>query len=472
MQPACGNCVKAGRDCTIQDPSSKRQLPPNYIEVLETRIAELEGLLSKVHPDIASDHISASTRQHVVFEAESHVSGSTQNSPNGSDIENLHDEASRSSSQNLTDDLATLCASAASGQMLYFGETSGPALSKILTTIMNGARLQAPGLTLSGARNSPWHELPKAIPASLPEPVFGSLLVDAYFTHVHPQYPFLHRPTFVYWESQVQAALRQGHTPDPGQYFFVFMVNAIGALITPVLSPSSAESLYASAESLLDQILVSESLESIQALLCCAMYSMRATTGVSVWTLSGIALRQCTDLGLHRKTARASTSASVLETQLRRRVFWVAYNLDRIAAISTGRPFGISEEDIDAEYPEDLNDEEITETHLLAKPRTDHKDPPTVMSLAIHNLRLRRIWAEMKSTVYVTHMPSSPQRQVTSELKVRLQTWLAQCPPAIASASICIAPYGSMKWYQLTYHHSVILLNRQSLVSHSKEKYQ
>lgn len=34
---------------------------------------------------------------------------------------------------------------------------------------------------------------------------------------------------------------------------------------------------------------------------------------------------------------------------MQRRVFWVAYNLDRIAAISTGRPFGIAEEDIDVE---------------------------------------------------------------------------------------------------------------------------
>ena len=66
-------------------------------------------------------------------------------------------------------------------------------------------------------------------------------------------------------------------------------------------------------------------------------------------TLSGIALRQCTDLGLHRDAARVGSGASLLETQLQRRVFWVAYNLDRIAAISTGRPFGIAEEDIDAE---------------------------------------------------------------------------------------------------------------------------
>lgn len=77
----------------------------------------------------------------------------------------------------------------------------------------------------------------------------------------------------------------------------------------------------------------------------------------------------------------------------------------------------------------------------------------------------------MKSNVYAIQTPSSPHRQATSELKIRLQTWLAQCPPAVVTAPTSIAPYGSLKWYQLTYHHSVILLNRQSLVAHSKENY-
>jgi hypothetical protein len=38
-------------------------LPPNYIEVLEQRIAELEGLLSQTHPDIVNDHIDRPPQQ-------------------------------------------------------------------------------------------------------------------------------------------------------------------------------------------------------------------------------------------------------------------------------------------------------------------------------------------------------------------------------------------------------------------------
>lgn len=93
------------------------------------------------------------------------------------------------------------------------------------------------------------------------------------------------------------------------------------------------------------------------------------------------------------------------------------------------------------------------------------------MSLAIHNLRLRRIWADIKSRLYAIQTPSSPHRLASHELKGRLQEWLVQCPPIQSTDGINNVPYGSSKWYQITYHHSMILLHRQSLVTHSTEGY-
>ncbi|KAH7024341.1 fungal-specific transcription factor domain-containing protein [Microdochium trichocladiopsis] len=477
MQPACGNCLRAKRDCTIEDPSSKRQLPLNYISILESRIAELERLLGQVHPDLIRDHIDVQTLQDESSETANNNQDHDQDqSPDQDGLENgsrehlsAHDPSNKPALQQ--SDITTLCMSAASGQMLYFGETSGLALSKLLGTILGAVRLQAPGLSLSGPRNSVLQGLPKPLPASLPEPTFGGLLVDAYFQHVHPMYPFLHRPTFRCWESQVRQALSEGRTPDPAHHFFVYIVHAIGALINPAFSPCPAECLYASAELYLERLLGYESLESVQAILACAMYSMRSTTGAPVWTLSGIALRQCTDLGLHRASTRIGTDVGILQDQLQRRVFWVAYNLDRIAAISTGRPFGIAEDDIDAEYPLDVDDEDIDEYQLLANPRTHHLEPPTLMSVALHNLRLRRIWGDMKSRIFCVQTPSPPHSHASTELKARLDSWLVECPRAASRDQMSGVPYGSYKWHLLTYHHSVILFHRQSLVTHSRDGY-
>jgi hypothetical protein len=41
----------------MEDPSTKRKIPPGYIETLESRIAYLETLLRDVRPDVSLDHI-------------------------------------------------------------------------------------------------------------------------------------------------------------------------------------------------------------------------------------------------------------------------------------------------------------------------------------------------------------------------------------------------------------------------------
>lgn len=65
--------------------------------------------------------------------------------------------------------------------------------------------------------------------------------------------------------------------------------------------------------------------------------------------LSGLALRQCVELGLHRKIIWSKTKSNPLKVELRKRVFWCSYNLDRAVAFTLGRPVGIADDDIDVE---------------------------------------------------------------------------------------------------------------------------
>lgn len=73
------------------------------------------------------------------------------------------------------------------------------------------------------------------------------------------------------------------------------------------------------------------------------------TLGISNRTLSGLALRQCIELGLHRKIPWLRVESDVLKVQMRRRVFWCSYNLDRAVAVTLGRPVGIADSDITVE---------------------------------------------------------------------------------------------------------------------------
>lgn len=114
--------------------------------------------------------------------------------------------------------------SAATGQTHYFGETSALGISKILTSVLRSVRLQGPGMTVSGVRSEVWRFLPRPLPATLPEQDHGTMLAESYFRHVHPLYPFLHRPTFNQWMSHVYQATSAGTEPDPVRAFFVYAV--------------------------------------------------------------------------------------------------------------------------------------------------------------------------------------------------------------------------------------------------------
>jgi len=202
---------------------------------------------------------------------------------------------------------------------------------------------------MSGVTEPAMHTRPRAAAIPLPDRTFVTRLTTSYFEQIHPQFPFLHRPTYLEWEDRVFRSIAEDESPDPICLFFVYVVASVGSLATPIASESLPEALYASAEQLFEHVMCQNSLQSIQAILASAMYSIRSPIGVSVWTLSGLALRQCIELGLHRKIAWSKTESDVLKTQIRRRVFWCSYNLDRAAALTLGRPVGIADCDIDVD---------------------------------------------------------------------------------------------------------------------------
>jgi hypothetical protein len=128
-------------------------------------------------------------------------------------------------------------------------------------------------------------EVERTVSASFPSRSLAATLSQAYFKNIHPQYPFLHRPTFQVWEEACTRANQAGHITGAGDLplFFVLMVYAIGSLALGVAHRDSAEAYYAMALDHQASVLKLDSLESIQSILCCAVYSIRSPVGVSLW---------------------------------------------------------------------------------------------------------------------------------------------------------------------------------------------
>ena len=90
----------------------------------------------------------------------------------------------------------------------------------------------------------------------------------------------------------------------------------------------------------------------MQALLLLCIFSLRASGSLGAlggWHVQGLAMRMAIELGLHRKAGVNNKQLDPYRQELRNRVFWSGYLLDRTLCITLGRPFAVAEHEIDAQ---------------------------------------------------------------------------------------------------------------------------
>ena len=102
-------------------------------------------------------------------------------------------------------------------------------------------------------------------------------------------------------------------------------------------------------------------LQPIRIIAMFAIYNLRSPKGLGAWTYTGLAMRQCIEQGLHRPPP---THLPLLEREMRRRLFWTCYCLDRQVSIILGRPFAISDRDIDVEVSQVFFNQPLTVLHM------------------------------------------------------------------------------------------------------------
>ncbi|KAJ9414044.1 hypothetical protein FOXG_11931 [Fusarium oxysporum f. sp. lycopersici 4287] len=442
--PSCANCERLSITCLVLDQQSKKSRPRNYLEMLEGRVA---GLQSHDHATPPQSTSAAASNDE--------STSSIPYTPEG-----------RDGTSDLSSRVGMLDFRTTQTEPQYLGSSSSFAFSRIINLSLSSNLPTAPTLAhLSDRRSSP-------SPCLLPDYDVAVKLSDAYFKHIHPQYPFLHEPTFRTWEAMLydssQDFTETGFSFTP--LFFLNMVYAVAALLLPN-TQSLAGQLYISAQIYTD-VLSKDNIESIQALLCYAMYSLRSLEGPSLWKISGLALRQCIELGYHRGVKQFAPAANLLQQEMRKRVFWVAQGIDCTVAVRLGRPLGIPPQEIDAEFPSDVDDSAITDTGILGSPRNHSSQPTTSMSTAIHVFKLRYLWARIHTSLFSDTVRLSIDDHTyharIEQLRVDLDTWLTNAPQARPHESDDLSIFAKKAWYETNYSHTILLLYRGQLVEYKE----
>jgi Fungal specific transcription factor domain len=186
-------------------------------------------------------------------------------------------------------------------------------------------------------------EIFRVPPAKMPSNMEHSVqLSAAYWDDVHFLYPFLHRPTHM----KLLEHMHNSECPNPVAAFQVHMVLAISTTILSrrLKAPLSAEGYCTAALTYFEKIQIEGSLDGLQCLLLLQVYGLNnPSMGLNVWYLNYQCIASVLDLGLQRDV-RAGKSLSMLTQEMRTRIFWVVYSLDRTLATIMGRPIGLRDE--------------------------------------------------------------------------------------------------------------------------------
>ncbi|KAE8410656.1 major facilitator superfamily domain-containing protein [Aspergillus pseudocaelatus] len=440
--PVCSNCQKAGAACdkaTVRQESGQQNA---YTRALEERIEYLESQLKSGRT--GNNASSGVTSPVAGFLSPQNQESIQRSSPTGID-------------HNAIGDLVGFLALNSLEAPAYVGSSSGVSLAANLgemvqTTVWNqvlapprgSESAQSTGNSLStsnanlglsyppvSTRNAgdrsrpPRMEELLAKGAEPPNDEMGSRIMNAYLTRLHTRYPFLDRREL--WrlhEARWQLAKKKREELSKAEKFGIFqlyIVYAIGATFLQLSERYSyipPERFYMTALQQASAMCEARSIENIKAMTLLVVYHLRSASSQGVWYMIGLAMRTAIDLGLHRKANEVNLDP--FTAQLRRRLFWTVYYLERVVSMSLGRPFSIADRNIDLPLPLDVNDDVRDSTALTAVPQTDR---PTTMTFALYLIRIRQIDSKVQHKIYRADRPLHTLRSKMDRLFLELEEW-------------------------------------------------
>ncbi|RFN53415.1 c6 zinc finger domain containing protein [Fusarium flagelliforme] len=109
---------------------------------------------------------------------------------------------------------------------------------------------------------------------------------------------------------------------------------------------------YEAATTLLPDVITMASLESVQACLLLAHYTLPLDAHGLAYTYLGLAIKMAIQNGMHRKPRGVELDSWTVE--MRNRLWWTAFTLERRVSVLHGRPASITAMEMDTELPQDL----------------------------------------------------------------------------------------------------------------------
>ncbi|KEF54363.1 uncharacterized protein A1O9_09529 [Exophiala aquamarina CBS 119918] len=195
----------------------------------------------------------------------------------------------------------------------------------------------------------------------------ANYLFNNYVTRVSPQYPIHYIPDLVAMHDAVfhqTGPDRNSRIPvTPYEVYTLNLIMAISLSTAARSNQSQADSIARGLfENAMEQMpgVLTNDLRGLQALTLLTQYAFLNPSVANFWLLTGFISQACIDLGLHQELPDHAAKISVLERDLRRRVFWSAWEMEIAVSGALLRPINLQRRSITTEFPSQVEDAAIT----------------------------------------------------------------------------------------------------------------
>ncbi|PLN82126.1 fungal-specific transcription factor domain-domain-containing protein [Aspergillus taichungensis] len=369
-KPVCAQCKQLTKECKYSPKVTRSPLTRQHLTFVEDRLQAFETALGRLFP---GGDLDATVRS-LLYDQDgppkpdpSSKSSSRHSTPAKAEADRTEPAPEALPQQadgfdwtenkitvgDLTDGMAALSIKPEGAG--YFGASSSVVPLRAL--LKHGFDLNIPTGTTKhiGSAGVPLKsQLLNSAPSGLVEQAF----MDAFFLNYHSSYPFVHEETFraQFYE---QAPRRHGQA-------WQILLNTILALGAWSIGDDNSDldiTFYQEARSHLQQVSVFETgnLTLVQALLLLSNYAQKRNKPNTGWNFLGLAVRMAMSLGLHKEFP--GWKISLLQREVRRRLWWGVFIFDSGAAKTFGRPILLPEESVmDAKKVLNIHDNALTST--------------------------------------------------------------------------------------------------------------
>ena len=494
----CTHCTVYSYDCTFDQPSNRRRNPaPQYVESLEHRVHRAETLLHILIPNLDLDDpgIDAAVAQGWIPGAP----GKGNPLAPGHELKKAHATrpqalATQHESNKSDTNLESMVRAVAQmdmdeqGYWDYHGHSSGLSfvrrMREQLGDLMGPETVATPFiksrpysqiLDSPKSADSPFADLsPSALelpPQALARRICGNAVDDA-----SALLRVVHKPSF--WNSfeQLYSSPPEHYSNEDNKFLPLFhSTMALGHLFGKDEHNSLDRQGYESAIQLgfehfktarhLMDITDCRDLTSIQAVVFMILFMQSSAKLSQCYAYVGVALRSALRMGLHR--SYAGTFGPV-EAETRKRVFWVVRKMDIYVGAMLGLPQTLSDEDIDQDFPLEVDDEYISIDGIRPMP----EGQVSVFAAFNAHTRIVQLITKIVRKVYpikVATQQGAAEKSYTvpfsaiREIESDLEKWKNDLPPIL---SPCEAPERYTRIQQLlrlTYAHAQVMLYRPFL---------